>query len=461
MRNCSEDVNELDVKPDGSWRVKGDAAPRDLSQWHMPDGTLCDSKQDTNPGVTSVNEFNREGTSDGHRTLKLGIKKTPEGLWQVSSKADDKKPVVRSQIPNNNGFATPIVPMISSPTGSYRDGEDTSVNQEGGSIQFDISLNQEFDSFAHNFGQTYNTEDRQQQPQHNAADVIILSDSDEENDPIVPPPAVYATTPANGDSFPFVTDAARSGYPERYQEDAGVGTSGLGLLSNNTGDFEINNWQMHSYPQPEQAFQFFGTDTDVVNPFVGPHNSFNIAPEDYSLDCNVGIEDPSAAHDVSICRNSNDVHGSLVDNPLALAGDDPSLQIFLPSQPSTVPLQEDLSERANTPNGVHPDDWRISLTLAAGGGGNEESTSVGGLKSQPKVPSKEAGVEPLLDAGLSPFYEFNSSLLHFAHKNNGLLHFLFFLVACQPFPGSSRLTFEGRHLRSYLFSIENVQSLIS
>ena len=203
-------------------------------------------------------------------------------------------------------------------------------------------------------------------------------------------------------------------------------------------------------PQREQGFQFFGTDTDVGNPFVGPHNSFSITPEDYSLDCNVGIEDPSAAHDVSICRNSNDVHGSLVDNPLALAGDDPSLQIFLPSQPSTVPLQEELSERANTPNGVHPDDWRISLTLAAGGGGNEEPTSVDGLKSQPKVPSKEAGVEPLLDAGLSPFM--NLMLLfcdHFVPKDNGLLHFS--LVACQPFPGSSRLTFEGRNLSSYFF----------
>lgn len=448
---CSEDVNELDVKPDGSWRVKGDAATRDLSQWHMPDGTICDSKEDTNPGVVSVNEVKREGTSDGHRTLKLGIKKTPNGLWQVSSKADDKKLVVRNHIQNNTGYSIQnIVPMISSPTGSCRDGEDVSVNQEGGSIQFDISLNQEFDSFAHNFGQTYNTEDRQQEPQHNAADVIVLSDSDEENDPIVRLPAVYANTPTNGDSFPFVTDAAVSGYPEGYQEDAGVGTSGLGLLSNNTGDFEINNWQMHSYPQPEQGFQFFGTDTDVGNPFVGPHNSFSITPEDDSLDCNVGIEGPSAAHYVSICRNSNDVHGSLVDNPLALAGDDPSLKIFLPSQPSTVPLQEELSERANTPNGVHPDDWRISLTLAAGGGGNEEPTSVDGLKSQPKVPSKEAGVEPLLDAGLSPFM--NLILLfcdHFVPKDNGLLHFS--LVACQPFPGSSRLTFEGRHLRSYFF----------
>ena len=407
MRNCSEDVNELDVKPDGSWRVKGDAATRELSQWHMPDGTLCDLKEDTNPGVGNLDEVKIEGTSDGHRSLKLGIKRNPNGVWQVSSKADDKKAsMVGNHIQNNNGFQAPnTVPMMSSPTGSYRDGEDASVNQEGGGTQFDISLNQEFDSFALNFGQTYNTEDRQQQQQHNAADVIVLSDSDEENDTIVQPPAVFDNTATDGNNFPFATSGAASGYPERYQEDAGVGTSGLGLLSSNAGDFEINNWQMHSYPQPEQGFQFFGTDTDVANPFVASHNSFNLAPDDYSLDCNVGIEEPSAAHDISIYRNSNDMHGSLVDNPLALAGDDPSLQILFPSQPSTVPLQEELNERANAPNGVHPDDWRISLTLAAGGGGNEESASVDGLQSQPKLPSKESGVEHLIDAGLSHFYE--------------------------------------------------------
>lgn len=405
MRNCNEDVNELDVKPDGSWRVKGDAAPRELSQWHMPDGTLCDSKEGTSPGVENLNEVKREGTSDVSKSLKLGIKRNPNGIWQV------KKPsMVGNHMQNNTGFPAPnTVPMISSPTGSYKDGEDASVNQEGGGIQFDISLNQEFDSFPPNFGQSYNTEDRQQQQQHNAADVIVLSDSDEENDTVVRQPVVYDNTATNGNTFPFTTNGGGSVYPERYQEDAGVGTSGLGILSSSAGDFEINNWQMHSYPPPEQGFQFFGTDTDVANPFVGSHNSFNIEPDDYSLDCNVGIEEPSAAHDISICRNSNEMHGSLVDNPLALAGDDPSLQILFPSQPSTVPLQEELSERANAPNGVHPDDWRISLTLAAGSG-NEESTSVDGLKSQPKVPSKGAGVDPLTDAGLSPFFEFVSFL---------------------------------------------------
>ncbi|KAK3137628.1 hypothetical protein QOZ80_5BG0454860 [Eleusine coracana subsp. coracana] len=387
LRNCNEDVNELDVKPDGSWRAKGDVANRELTQWHMPDGTLCTSREDTNPGGENVNELKREGTSDGHKSLKLGIKRNPNGVWEVSNKAEDRKPtVVGNQ--NNAGFRAPnIVPMSSSPAGS-RDGEDASVNQDGG-MHFDLSLNQEFDSFTHNFGQTYNTEDRAQQPQ-NVADVIVLSDSDEENDTMVCPPSAFDTTTANGNSFSFATSGA--GYPERYQEDAGVGTSGLGLLSNNAADFEMNNWQIHSYPPQEQGFQFFGADNDVANPFVSSNSSFNVATDNFSLDCNVGAE-PSVSHGLSICRNTNDMQGSLLDNPLALAGDDPSLQIFLPSEPSSVPLQEELSER---PNGVHSDDW-ISLTLAAGGGSNEESTSVDALKSQPKISPKEATVEPLID----------------------------------------------------------------
>jgi hypothetical protein len=99
------------------------------------------------------------------------------------------------------------------------------------------------------------------------------------------------------------------------------------------------------------------------------------------------------------------MHGSLVDNPLAFVGDDPSLQLFLPSQPSSVPLHEEPSERVNASSGLQSDDW-ISLTLAAGGGGNEESAPANGLNLQQQIQSNEEEVEPSIDAGLSPFYAF-------------------------------------------------------
>jgi hypothetical protein len=259
----------------------------------------------------------------------------------------------------------------------------------------------EFDSFPLNFGHTYNTEDTSQQ-QHDVGDVIVLSDSDEENDNVVCPPTVYDDTIAHDSGFPFATNGAA--FTGRYQEDAGVGTSGLGLLSNNADDYEMTNWQMHSYPQPEQGFQFFGNDSDTANASVGLHSSFSIPPNNYSLGCNVGSEEASVAHDLPVCHNSTEMHGSLVDNPLAFAGDDPSLQLFLPSQPS-VPLHEEPSERVNASNGRQSDDW-ISLTLAAGGGGNEETAPANGLNLHQQIQSNEAEVEPFIDTGLSPFYAF-------------------------------------------------------
>ncbi|KAM0045138.1 putative chromatin regulator PHD family [Helianthus debilis subsp. tardiflorus] len=44
MRNCGEDVTEIEVKPDGCWRVKAEKhdlkSLGQLGQWHLPDGTL-------------------------------------------------------------------------------------------------------------------------------------------------------------------------------------------------------------------------------------------------------------------------------------------------------------------------------------------------------------------------------------------------------------------------------------
>jgi hypothetical protein len=40
MADC-EDTNEIEIKPDGSWRVKTSGQFEDLEKWHLPDGTLC------------------------------------------------------------------------------------------------------------------------------------------------------------------------------------------------------------------------------------------------------------------------------------------------------------------------------------------------------------------------------------------------------------------------------------
>ncbi|XP_072985592.1 E3 SUMO-protein ligase SIZ1-like isoform X1 [Typha latifolia] len=393
---CGEDVNEIDVKPDGSWRVKNENQFRELAKWHFPDGSLCPAKEeDIKPALENMNQIKQEGISEGHRSLRLGIKRNRNGMWEVS-KPEDKVPSysggrIPDKLENRN-----IVPMSSSATGSCRDGEDPSVNQDGG-MHFDSSLNSgyEFDSLPLNFEQAYNHDNRIPPAQPKDPDVIVLSDSDEDNLRTISPGNAYDSGPGGGSGIPI--SANQPGFNERYSEDPGVGTSGssfLGLFINNNGDdFGMNPWPMQTGP----GFQFFGTDTDVPDTLIDSHSSLGITPTNgYSLANDGCIGGMSGAQDFQNCHNNSEPHGSLVDNPLAFGGDDPSLQIFLPSQPSGIPLQSTLREHMDMPNGVQSDDWP-SLTLAAGGG-QAESASTGGLNSRQHLPLKEPRVEPLADA---------------------------------------------------------------
>ncbi|KAJ3680860.1 hypothetical protein LUZ60_015349 [Juncus effusus] len=55
MRNCSEDINEIEVKPDGSWRIKPSNSfnynnqSKDLLSWHLPGGALLLAPQEFKP----------------------------------------------------------------------------------------------------------------------------------------------------------------------------------------------------------------------------------------------------------------------------------------------------------------------------------------------------------------------------------------------------------------------------
>ncbi|KQK11836.1 E3 SUMO-protein ligase SIZ1 isoform X2 [Brachypodium distachyon] len=379
VQNCSEDVTEIDVKPDGSWRVKGDVEDIELAQWHLPDGSLCNVKQDSNLVAGDVNQFKEGGSYDGSESSKIGSKGNLDlnGFWEVS-KADDIKPSMAvSQIKNIEYNVPNIVPMSSSHTGVYRDGDYLSVSEC--STQFGLSLinGHELDSFSHKFGQMYKTDDRPQK-QLKDADVIVLSDSDEENALVVSPPAAYDTDTANIDGFGFSVTAGR--VAENCQEAGEVGR--LGLFSDNSDIFDINPWPMHSCTQPEQGFHFFGTDIDAANTLVDSRNFSDVALNAYTHDCNA---DTSMVHDLSNCDGRTK---SLVDNLLPFNNDDSSLRIFLPSQPSSVPAREERNECDSMSNGVQHDGW-ISLSLGAGGGGNEQSETAHTLNPQPQIPLKE------------------------------------------------------------------------
>ncbi|KAG0464730.1 hypothetical protein HPP92_018894 [Vanilla planifolia] len=106
MKNCGEDVNEIDVK---NRMVLGMqkflVISKDLLQWHMPDGTLCvGTDVESKPTWNSQARLNKV-ISEGYTSLKLD--KSVE-------------------------FCHNVIPTSSSATESYRDGEDPSVNQDGG-----------------------------------------------------------------------------------------------------------------------------------------------------------------------------------------------------------------------------------------------------------------------------------------------------------------------------------------
>ncbi|KAL6905787.1 hypothetical protein ACP4OV_003388 [Aristida adscensionis] len=91
IQGFGNDTSEIDVKPDGSWRVKGGAELKDLTQWHLPDGTLCSATDTrTKPEMSIVkHEIKEQPLSEepGCR-LKLGIRKNNNGHWEVSNKGD-------------------------------------------------------------------------------------------------------------------------------------------------------------------------------------------------------------------------------------------------------------------------------------------------------------------------------------------------------------------------------------
>ncbi|RWW88021.1 hypothetical protein BHE74_00003118 [Ensete ventricosum] len=390
---CGEDVTEIDVKPDGSWRVKNELESTDLSKWHLPDGTLCAiTDADAKPDLGNLRYMNEKSPSDRHLHLDLGMKPTLNGRLEDNRLLSSESPIL-GRLENHHQN---IINMSSSATGSYKDGEDPSVNQDvGGPLDLSLNNGHEFDSFSLNLEPTYGVQERTPPPLKDT-DVIFLSDSDEDNLTLISPEPAYDSHPVGNDTIPFPN---HPGVSERYSENTGPETSGTSFLElfNNTDEFGMPIWPIQTCPQSGPGFQLFGT--EVADVLADTHSSLGCAPvNDYGLTPTNGIDDSCQVPDLSNCHTGTGLQGSLVGNPLAFANDDPSLQIFLPNQPVGITLQDDLIDGTDLPNGINSDDW-ISLRLAAGGGHGDSAPS-NGLSSRQQVTSKETRMDLLDDAGL-------------------------------------------------------------
>lgn len=395
MQNCGEDVAEIEVKPDGSWRAKAEGGDRrglgEFGLWHLPDGSIYDAE--SKPKL----EIKQEVGSDSHTGLKLGMRRNQNGGWEMN-KPNNVGILSANRFEenfDNNGHN--IIPMSSSASGSGRDCEDASVNQDGGG-NLDLSTVNgfEYESIPTNLDPPHGFSDRTTPAPD--AEIIILTDSDEETEPLMPPGPNHknAGPPDNGG-----VQFGPHGIPDSFYENPS-----LGLYAGNDDDFG-NMWSMPSTSQGGPGFQLFSSDMDVSEALVemqnGPLNCTS-SLSGYTLTAETPMGSAALAPEPTD-QLSNDNEG-LVDNPLAFSGNDPSLQIFLPTRPSDASVvgQSDLREHQDVSNSIQ-EDW-ISLRLGDGVGVEHGDSSAGNGLNAGQVQSRDANLNPSAENGMCGWFNY-------------------------------------------------------
>ncbi|XWS73738.1 hypothetical protein CRYUN_Cryun02cG0154500 [Craigia yunnanensis] len=404
MRNCGEDITEIEVKPDGSWRPKAKSENErrelgDLAQWHSPDGTLCGSgSAEVKPSAETSKQIKLEGTSEGHTGLKIGIRKNSNGYWHVS-KPEEMNTSSASRLQERfEHHEQKIIPMSSSATVSGKDGEDVSVNQDGGGTYDFTSNGIELDSMPLNIDSAYEFTDRNPSAPAGNEKIIVISDSDEENEILISSATAYKDNQndAGGLNFPVAP-----GISHLYSEDPSLGPAGNLDLFTPNDEFDMTLWPLPPGTEEVSGFQLFSTDTgvsDALSLVDLQRNSLNCpsSMNGYTLAPETTMGSATLVPGSSIGQTETDINDGLVDNTL-FGGEDPSLQIFLPTRPSGASAQSDLRDQADVSNGIRTDDW-ISLRLGGGAsGGHGNSATVNGLNSRQQIPSREHAMDSLAD----------------------------------------------------------------
>uniref|UniRef100_A0A7N0URX0 E3 SUMO-protein ligase SIZ1 n=1 Tax=Kalanchoe fedtschenkoi TaxID=63787 RepID=A0A7N0URX0_KALFE len=397
MIYCGEDVTEIEVKPDGSWRVKtnSDIELRDLGDlilWHFPDGSLCPPPEQPKPKMEPLKQVKQEGISEGSTSLKL--KKNSNGFWEV------RKPDVVNNLSSGYRLAANGEPrgvlMSSSATGSGRDMDDLSVNQDGMG-NFDMSANNRVD---------YDSSLMRVEPGHAAqanADVIVLSDS-EDDDSIIPSGPAFRSNLNDASGVNF------SGHPtailDPYPSDTLMGadrSSSLDFFNSNPDEFGMPLGYLPSSDRAIPGFQSFDLDSAPNELLDLQRTSLN-----HAASMNDYIMNPTTTASATfLLPDSNGVRGPVDDgfNSLLYGGDDPSLQIFLPTRPSggggascsqVTTAGIPLDSRKNFPSSETDylaDNGPLHLSI---NGGRPDTTNKQGSNSPFSFPRQRRTVRPRL-----------------------------------------------------------------
>ncbi|XP_059297565.1 E3 SUMO-protein ligase SIZ1-like [Lycium ferocissimum] len=390
LRAYGEEVTEIDVKPDGSWRAKAEGDRRslgDLGHWHLPDGTLIESVIESKPKPGILKHVKQEGGSESPSALKVGLKKNRNGLWEISKPEDMQTFPYGDRVRENfENHIEDIIPMSSSATGSGKEGEDPCVNQDG-DVNFDFAnIGFEPETVSPNFVPAYGCNDHNPPAPAGDVEVIVLSDSDEENEPLISSASIYNNnhTDAPNVSFPGrpkgISDSCKD-----YHALVNDGNSRLGLFNANDDEHGMNMWSLPTVSQGAPGL--FGSDTDVSGSLV-------VDFDGYSLAADTGIGSCSLLPESSVDRPNAEMNDGLVNNPLSFGSKDPlPLQIFLPIiEPLAASVEADMGHQPGVSTDVHTEDW-TSLRLGAGGDSKVANGSSSGKPSQ----TKDSSLDSLAD----------------------------------------------------------------
>jgi hypothetical protein len=348
MRHCGEDITEINVKPDGSWSAKTRGEYSDLAEWHLPDGSIYVAKDEATSNLESFRQIKLENNIEEHGNLEVRIKKNHCGITVT----ERQHGFLSSRNQMEEHYETSglnVITMSSSATGSGKDDENPSINQDSGG-HMDISINDgnEIISIPHDSPPAFGILNGSSGLGEDA-DVIVLSDSEEENDHVCPMSAL-----------PSIPDS----YVEDLAPNVGV-SSCLGLFNDggNGSEIELSPWPYSLGTQAIPAFQLFGPGSDVSDAFIDLEHTSVSFPAQMNGKVQASTSTANSDGQVpssSVCHTNNEIDDALVDNPLAFVGEEPSIQNFLPTQSADM-LEQSIME--HQPPGSF-EDW-ISLRVGS------------------------------------------------------------------------------------------------
>ncbi|KAK3003521.1 hypothetical protein RJ639_018196 [Escallonia herrerae] len=313
MQDCGQDINEIDVKPDGSWRIKNGYQCMDLGQWHLPDGS---------PNV-SAPEVDQNGSAE----VKV-------------CRSQDMQTLTCEYLEEENieNCGPEVITMSSGSSENILDDQRRSINHRG-SKHFDVSAinGNEMNSTSYNFDQTSENANRSSSRSFVDADIVILSDSEEENVNLVSPRTVSQTCPLErGISYSFLDI-----FPEDMPLVAGTSSS-LDPTENSGKEIKMRHQSFPYGTQTYTRFQLFGNAADVSGLLDGlEHTSVtSAAPRNgYTLSTSLSTDSGGLAESHSTAG----ITESLVTNPIATVIAVPSEQASFQTQPAKMLQQSDVS----------------------------------------------------------------------------------------------------------------------